>query len=461
MKIVFLNPATDTIYSYPHMGMAYLSSVLKKAGHEVKCFDGSAPYRVHKNEDLVEACKKLDPDLICVTTTTERVRFAYHLLYLLKNNFKEIPIIVGGPHASSTPIEMVSHGFDIAVAGYAEKRITKIIGVAFSNKDLESVSGIAYRDRTGGIRWIPLDNEEDDFDIDSLLPVDFSSFDMKDYTRRKDDSYRLGLLLAGRGCPGRCTYCSQVIFGRKIKMSSANKIIEDMVNRRKQFGVTEFYFYDDTLLRDKSTVDQLCELILANDEVSKITWGCNARPNILDKQLLRKMKEAGCRSITLGVENGNPETLTRVRKGILLETMLQSIDAIVASGISVQVNLMNGFPWDNAESARINRALVEKLINKGVSRISPTHTVFPYPGTELYDQTLGKGYEVYNWWLRDDFFERLNSKSLYSDYNTGPYYRKFVPSHPRIDSREDFYGVYKNKEFKKRNRKNAPDYREK
>ena len=433
------------------MGMTYLSSVLKKAGHHVRCFDGSAPYRVHKNEDLVEACKKVDPDVICVTTTTERVRFAYHLLYLLKNHFNEIPIIVGGPHASSRPVEMVAHGFDIAVAGYAENRITQIIDIAVyrDTARLETVSGIAFCEPTGGIRYIPPGKEEDDFDINCLLPVDFSSFDMKDYTRRKDDSYRLGLLLAGRGCPGRCTYCSQVIFGTKIKMSSANKIIDDIVNRKKQFAVNHFYFYDDTLLRDKDTVNHLCKLMSSNGDLSEITWGRNARPNIVDRQLLRNMKEAGCRGIALGVESGNPETLTRIKKGIQLETMLNCIDAIIESGIGVQVNLMNGFPWDNAQTVRINATLVEKLITKGVSRVSPTHTVFPYPGTELYEETYAKGYQVYNWWLRDDFFERLNSKSLYTDQNMGPYYRHFVPLHPRINSREDFYGVYKNKVFKK------------
>jgi hypothetical protein len=76
--------------------MAFLSTVLKKSGHEALCIDGSAPYREHTNEDLVAACDEWKPDILCVTATSERIKFAYHLLALLRNRFGEsVPIIAG------------------------------------------------------------------------------------------------------------------------------------------------------------------------------------------------------------------------------------------------------------------------------------------------------------------------------------------------------------------------------
>ena len=452
MKVVFLNPATKWPYNYPHMGMVFLSSILKKVGYDISCFDGSAPYISHKNEDLVNECIRLKPNVICVTATTERAKFAYHLLCLLKNSLPDIPIVVGGPHATIRPLEMVSFGFDLAVIGPAENRIVKIIQ-AISNKDfgaLEKISGIAFNMPEGGIKFnkfYPL--EEDGFDIDDLLPADFSCFEEKDYIKKKSDSYRYGALYVGRGCPGRCIYCDKSVFGRNLKIASADKIVADMVSRRKKYYVDKFNFFDDTLLWNKKLVNELSDKIIACPELSGITWGCNARADITDQKLLAKMKYAGCNLIVLGVESGETETLVRIKKGINLETMLKAIDAILESGIKVYVNLMNGFPWQNMETIRAQISLVQILKKKGVSLISAGSTVFPFPGTELFKEFSGRGYPLHNWWLRDDFFEKNNAKSLYNREEKTPYYYKFVPPFCKIKHSEDFFGIYKDENLRK------------
>jgi anaerobic magnesium-protoporphyrin IX monomethyl ester cyclase len=414
MKVLFLNPATNSQYSYPHLGMAFLSAIVKQAGHDVICIDGSAPYRPRSNEDLVAESVTLKPDVICVTATTERVKFAYNLLFMLKNNMPDLPVIVGGPHATIRAVEMVAHGFDVAVVGPAEKRIVGLTE-ALGNKDLESlkkIPGIALNTGAAGIIFSPLAGFEDDFDLDSLLPVDFSCFEEKDYLRSHKDRYRYGALFVGRGCPGRCIYCDRSVFQRKLKIASPDKIVADMISRRNKYHVNEYFFLDDTLLWAKRALSELCMRMISCSELSGITWGCNARPNLVERDLLSLMKQAGCSQIILGVETGDQTTLTLIKKGISLEAMLACIDAILSAGIKVKVNLMNGFPWDNLNTLKAQIDLVEVLKGKGVSSISAGSTVFPYPGTEIFEMFSGKGYNLYNWWLRDDIFQKNNAASL-------------------------------------------------
>jgi radical SAM superfamily enzyme YgiQ (UPF0313 family) len=222
-----------------------------------------------------------------------------------------------------------------------------------------------------------------------------------------------------------------------------------MINRRNNYQVDDFFFLDDTLLWNKKTVNDLCDKIIANPELSKLSWGCNARPDLTDRSLLQKMKHAGCNLIILGVESGDPETLVRIKKGLKLENMLKSVDTILEAGIKVSVNLMNGFPWQDMGVLKAQMSLVQTLKRKGVSAINAGFTVFPYPGTELFGKYSGEGYNLYNWWLRDDFFERNNAKSLYSKEEKTPYHYKFVPPLCKIKHSEDFFGVYKNEDLRK------------
>jgi radical SAM superfamily enzyme YgiQ (UPF0313 family) len=199
---------------------------------------------------------------------------------------------------------------------------------------------------------------------------------------------------------------------------------------------------DDTLLWNKKVISALCDKISSTRELSGITWGCNARANLTNEELLLKMKHAGCNLIILGVESGDPETLERIKKGIKRETMVSCIDTILAVGIKVTVNLMNGFPWQTMDTVRTQMTFVDALKKRGVSAISAGSTVFPYPGTKLFTEYCGRGYNLYNWWLRDDFFEKNNAASLRMKEKTSFYYN-FVPPGIRINDSEDFFGVYK------------------
>jgi radical SAM superfamily enzyme YgiQ (UPF0313 family) len=339
MKVLFLSSATKSVNSYPHLGMAILSTILTRAGHTVRCIDGSAPHRTHTNEAIVDECVAFGPDVICVTATTERVKYAYHLLALLRNRLGDtIPIIAGGPHASIRPVEMAALGFDVAVAGAAETRITEIIEAVFRHdeKAVSAIPGVAVRKNDGSVFYSGAPGPNDlQVDFSTLLPVDFSAFEERDYMRGPADSWRFGHLLVGRGCPGCCTYCDQSVFGRKLQLATPEKIIADMLHRRRKYNVSHFYFLDDTLLWNKKAIVEICGKIEAEKELSGCNWGCNARPNLTDNAILAAMKKAGCTTVTLGIESGSEETLRKIRKNIEPATMILTFRAFDLSFLSI------------------------------------------------------------------------------------------------------------------------------
>ena len=376
-----------------------------------------------------------------MTASTDIIRYAYDLLYLIRDHLGDIPVVIGGLHASARPAEVVAHGFDVAVIGPAECRVSRIVEAASSRNwtMLEQIGGVAFRDQNSGVRVVSLTDQENGLNMDDLLPVDFSSFSHEHYYKGPNDIWRFGIMLVGRGCPGQCTYCSQFQFGRKVRVSSVNKIIEDMVSRKKRYGVTEFAFWDDTIFWNKTFVTSLCEGIIACPELKGTTWVCNGRANVESPELLGLMKKSGCRGVVLGVENANPETLKKIKKGLTLEMMVRGIDAFVLAGIPIKVNLMNGFPWDTAETIKVNHEFAKALVKKGVA-FTAGDTVYAYPGTELYEEVSSKGYTICNWWLRDSFYH-----STYKKERRGkvPYYTTLVPQFEKVP-RNDFYGVYKN-----------------
>lgn len=446
MKIALLNPATTRRSPYPHLGLAFLAVALERGGHQVMCRDGSAPYADGTNDGLVDFCREFKPDLIGVTATTECVKFAYHLLYLLRNTLGNIPIIAGGPHATICPEEMVAHGFDVAVCGAAETRINSIVQALASNRHDEIIAcgRLACRMPDRSIILNQSKTIDEVLDINELYPIRLIGFDSNDYSRIPSESYRFGALLAGRGCPGRCIYCDQSVFGRKCIRTSPDAIVADMVHRRVTYAVDHFYFLDDTLLWNKKDVMDLCHTIAGEPQLSGITWGCNGRADRIGTDVLQEIKKAGCTILTLGLESGDPETLKRIKKGIDLETMVETANNAVYTGLDVQVNLMCGFPWETCETVRHTRQLAERLMRIGVRTINMGYTVFPYPGTELYESFRGKGYPLDHWWLRDDFLEKNNSSRL-TQKTLRPLFRTLVPEKPSIDTRQDFFLVYRDR----------------
>jgi len=187
-------------------------------------------------------------------------------------------------------------------------------------------------------------------------------------------------MLAIRGCPYNCSFCSNnAVFGRKIRWKSPKRVIEEIENLKKEYGVREISFWDDMMTVSRKWMMDFCnELIKRKTDV---TWTCYARVNTVDLEMLRAMKKAGCWNIFYGYEAGDQQLLDNINKGITLQQICDANKWTKEAGIEVRGSFMIALPGETPELARKTVAFACEL-NPDYAQFSITT---PYPGTKLWD----------------------------------------------------------------------------
>jgi radical SAM superfamily enzyme YgiQ (UPF0313 family) len=193
-------------------------------------------------------------------------------------------------------------------------------------------------------------------------------------------------MVRSRGCIFKCTFCcNNKIVGPTFRCQTPKRTVEEIKYLIERFGVKEILFKDTELTLDKNVGD-LCELLIEKD--FNLTWSCNGRVSKVNHELLKKMKKAGCRTITYGIESGDEEVLRNIKKPLKLEDARKAVKMTKELGIKVVTNFMLGNPGDTKET-------IEKTIRFAIE-LDPDYAQFgfttPLPGTELRDQA-----EKNNW----------------------------------------------------------------
>jgi len=183
-----------------------------------------------------------------------------------------------------------------------------------------------------------------------------------------------------RGCPGKCTFCTAPYFdGERFRFQSYAYVMEELGFFIKN-GFKEVYFRDDTFFVNKKRDLQLCENIIRKG--LDISWICNARVGMIDKETMLLAKKAGCHLIKFGVESGVQEILDNVKKGISVEETLKIFRQAREIGIDTHAHVMLGIPGERPET-------IKETI-KFIKKIKPTTASFgictPYPGSPLFEQ---------------------------------------------------------------------------
>jgi radical SAM superfamily enzyme YgiQ (UPF0313 family) len=206
-------------------------------------------------------------------------------------------------------------------------------------------------------------------------------------------------LATSRGCVYWCEFCATVrMHGRKYRMRSPKNVVDELEFLHRTYGVSKFTFCDDAFTVDQPRIEALCTEILKRG--LKIEWNCGTRVDMLTKELLVKMKEAGCISVWFGVESGSQQVLDAMKKGITLELTAKVFAWVRELGLKPVPNVILGFPGETKERAW-------KTI-KFVEQISPDDVGFynvatPFPGTPMYDLVKEKG------WLKVTDFDRYDT----------------------------------------------------
>lgn len=371
----------------PPLGLAYVAAHLEEAGHYVELIDlnvsGFDPLRVRAS------LKRVKPQVVGISSHTETYPNAVRLAEVVKEFDPQIPVMIGGPHASIVPLDVLSEPcIDYVVVGEGEQtavELVRAIETGATSEGLSAIAGLGYT--VAGEAVInaardPLRPDEIGLPARHLLSLEFYK-----------DAYNV--LAARGGCPYKCPFCSaSYIWGGRRRPRPVEDIMAEVESVVSAYGATHVSFVDDIFTLHRDWLDGL--LTLLESRPAGLTWGCATRVNLVDEQLLNRMAEVGCTGIQYGIESGAQSILDSV-KSIEKKDALAAVEWAAAAGITANCSFMIPFPEDTVETLA-ETAEFMKVIQEAGGKLLMSYTT-PYPGTMFAEKADELGLKI----LTDDW----------------------------------------------------------
>jgi len=380
------------------LGIAYLAAELVKK-HNVEILDcpieDPRPKPISKKECLVGLSwekikgklKEINPDVVGISCAyTSQQHNAVKFAGLVKEYNPRITTVLGGAHPSALPADTLKNScIDFVVTGEGEDSFVKLVDALKEEGDFRSISGVSYK-KNGKI----LVNKKLNYkkNIDKLPFPARHLFPMKEYFRYGKDhafyskNHPSITLITSRGCPNRCVYCSiHSVFGHAWQARSPKNVEKELEHLVRVYNTKEVHFEDDNLTLDKSRMMLICDKMIRNNLNLSWTTPNGVLVNHLDEKIIKKMKEAGCYKIFLGIESGSQHVLDRIiKKSLSLDKAKAIIKILKKNGIKIGGFFVIGLPGETKTD-------VERTINFAKTHDFDTVSftiATPYPGTELY-----------------------------------------------------------------------------
>ncbi len=376
MKVLMINPPYNSSkYKFiglvaPPLGIAYIAAVLEADGVQVKIID--APAVDMDYETIQKEVIGFQPDIVAITSVTPTFPSALKVAQMSKKAHPGGLVVLGGYHPTFTYQELLKYDFiDVVVRGEGEYSMLELVQTLEKEGDLNRVKGIATKKFTTPLRPVIDDLDSIPFPARHLLPMeDYKIMNMK---------LPIGTLISGRGCPYQCSFCaSSAMHGQKLRLRSSGSVVDEMEHMVNDHNAEMLAFMDDTFCLNKKRINQICDEI--KERKFDNYWGCTARVDTISEELLKKMKDAGCITLFLGVESADQQSLNEVNKNITISKIKKTFELTKKLGVRTIASVVLGMPGDTRKS-------IENTI-KFVKKLEPNYAVFslatPYPGTDFY-----------------------------------------------------------------------------
>ena len=396
MQVTFVNPPYPT-GSHRHppfipLGIGYLAAILEKNGYNVNVIDCQA-LKLTLNEVENELHKR-QPDIVGLTSTTLTYKPALEIIKVAKKALPNCLTIIGGSHVTFWDDEALEEcpQLDVVVRKEGENTLLELVQRLEAGKGFGDVLGITYR-KDGKI----VKNADRPYieDLDSLPYPAFHLFPLKQFNKYGNIIFPV---MTSRGCVFWCEFCTAVrMFGRKYRMRSPKKVVDEIEYLYKKYGEKQYTFYDDAFTVDQARTKEICNEILRRG--LNIKWDCETRVDMVTKDLLQKMKEAGCIAVWYGVEAGSQKVRDAMKKGISTQQTLNAFKWTQEAGLIAVASIILGFPGETRETAWESVKLLKKINPDEIGIYIAT----PYPGTPMYDHVKKMG------WLKISDFNKYDT----------------------------------------------------
>lgn len=359
----------DLGFGVPPIGLAYIASFLKSKSCDVRLVD--LMFSTNGWEEAKKLIQRENPRWIGISATTTQINEAFMVASLAKEINPEVKVIIGGIHASALPEETIADdNIDILVYGEGEFTMWELV----QNNDLVLIKGIYYKKGGQIIKNPPRDLVED---IDIFPYPLYEDLPIANYGTEYFGT-TVGVISA-RGCPHQCIYCAaNTIHKRRYRKRSTDSLIGEIEMLKNKYNIKRFSFYDDTFTLDKNRTIEICKALI-NRKIG-LEWNCLTRCDALSRDMLKIMKEAGCKCIQIGIESGDDEILRLAKRRETVEDAIRAVGWVKELGIEALGFFIIGLPYDTGKTIQKTIDIAKKL-KFDYAQFS---ILVPLPGSEVW-----------------------------------------------------------------------------
>lgn len=375
------------IMGFPPIGVMSLSSVLKRAGHEVMIFDQANPET--PNETILKEIQHQKPDLIGLSfLSTTSYPYAKILARQIRAADSKVKIAFGGVFASLNAqlVKMQVPEIDFVCRGDGEQLILDLLNRL---EDPATVTGVTWQ-KDGKVQHNPnrvLERNLDQwpFPDRESLPLDFVESMPLDVPAVLSLD-RFTTMQTSRGCPWPCVFCDIPIFNEGKWRSRSPQHVVDEFKHLQEHGYGSVYFVDDHFLLQPKRIEAICDGLIGMK--NRIKYGLEGRVDSVAQHLFPKLARSGCRTIMFGIESGSQKILDRLKK----EQTLKDIETAVTNAKNAGIEIVHGFfvvgiPDETEEDLRATFKFASKIRidSFGFNRMCV------YRGTPLWQEYVKRG----------------------------------------------------------------------
>lgn len=403
---------------FPPIGLGYLASFALAQARQDKF-----PLRFTILDSIIEKIRFSDlprvisqirPDIVGVNFYTENRFDAWETIQIIKKVYPGTIVVGGGAHATLATDDTIRNfpGLDIIVRGEGEETFYTLLKNLVNGANLDEIPGISYKTE-GQVYHNPdrpflKDLDTIPFPVYNLLKMD-RYFGTLDWSRTKE---KMGMIITSRGCPYKCNFCSSAkAWGNRYRVRSPENIIEEIEHLKKDYQVSGFFFFDDTMTIRKTHALEICRKIIEKN--LSIRWITHSRIDVMDEDLMKVMKNAGCTGIMFGVESGSQRIIDEViKKKIKIE------DVKKVSALGKKLGMVNNFsyiishPTETMAEAELTVEMLKQHLNDNQTVI--LNIMRTYPGTEIETYALKHGLlpKDFSWSKKFDLTSNIVARTL-------------------------------------------------
>jgi radical SAM superfamily enzyme YgiQ (UPF0313 family) len=350
------------------------------------------------NAFCVAKIKDFRPDIIGLSATTAQMIDVEKFSRVLRQNFPDVLLVIGGSHATSLPEDtlMSCPNIDLAIVGEGELPLFAIAEqLAKKTHFFGGINGLAFRSGenviVNGKADVVENLDELPFPARDLLPMDV-------YLRPSIERFflnRMTSVITSRGCPFSCDFCTGSLT-KKVRYHSPEYVIKEVLSVVDTYKVEVLYFADDFFLAEYERALKICRGFIDSGISRRVKWIAQLRPSLIQKnekthlEVLRLMKNAGCVHVEYGFESGSQEELMRMNKRADASEYTKIVFLAKQAGLCAYANIIVGYIDETVADLD---ATLDFLKKTNVDKVQLSR-FYPLPGTKAYKKLLERGYSL-------------------------------------------------------------------